>query len=270
MISNLRKILKTGHTVYQEEGFRSFFFKSIRHVYRRYFRRKIIPYVWKLEYGVDIECARHAAQQWEKYPLIDDLLRNISEEDIFYDIGAHVGEYTGVAASILPPNQVVAFEPGAGAADTKSFLKKQNLQVEVIEKAVSQTTNGNNLYYQCSTGGKIGTLARSPSEITPATISGEEIVESELPLPTVVSVDVRGAELDVIKSIQPLLARDECRLVYCEVHTPLGRESYDTVDHHRQHWSFDELLTILSECGFDVEIMYVRGGKDMFIKGKAN
>ncbi len=247
-------------------GTRRFVTRSTTHTYKKYLRPKYIPYIWNIEHGVPISCGQHAARLWEKIPLCDDLLHNIESDDVFYDIGAHFGEHTAAAASILPPNHVVAFEPGDGLSVLKKVLDQCELQVHVLQKAVSEADNGT--YYKCSTGGKIGTLGRSPTKISPPTINGDDILESELPLPTIVSIDVRGAELDVVRSLEPLLATDDCRLVYCEVHTPLGRESYDTVDHHRQHWSFDELLEIFNHHGFDVTMMYVRGGKDIFIKGE--
>jgi predicted RNA methylase len=43
--------------------------------------------------------------------ILEDLLRSLEPDDVFYDIGANVGTYTCFAASKLVPNAVVAFEP---------------------------------------------------------------------------------------------------------------------------------------------------------------
>jgi FkbM family methyltransferase len=49
--------------------------------------------------------------------------------------------------------------------------------------------------------------------------AGDELVDAgEIPAPTVVKIDVEGAESLVIDGLQDTLARDKCRLLYCEIH----------------------------------------------------
>ncbi|WP_136588475.1 FkbM family methyltransferase [Salinigranum halophilum] len=224
------------------------------------------PY-WEYEYGIDREHGFRAASSTE-FPVFRDLLANLHTGDVFYDVGAYTGLFTLPVADVLPPGHVVAFEPSDEAAALESSLEEAGLDATVVQKAVSA---GHGADYYTSDGiDRVGLLGDDEERIDVPTIDGTEVLASELPLPTVVKIDVFGAEVDVVTGLEPVLERTECRLVYCELHLPTSfqRKRPETVfENFLDTWSFTEIVRTLYRCGFEVEPMYLRSDThDLFIR----
>jgi hypothetical protein len=66
----------------------------------------------------------------------------------------------------------------------------------------------------------------------------------DVPVPTVVKIDVEGAEVAVLDGLSGTLADGATRLVYCEIHRDQVADA-DVVDRLRPH-------------GFEVETVYSR------------
>lgn len=220
---------------------------------------------WWIAYGVDPTYGMAPAHHTERQ-VFHDLFSTLGEGDVFYDVGAHVGLYTVPVASVLPPDSVVAFEPGEGVSELRTALSNHGLRAHVLERAISQETP--EVEYYRDHDGKLGSVFDSDGSVSrPETITARELLDGDLPLPTVVKIDVRGAELDVLHGLRDVLEREECRLVYCELHVPVGRR-YDNVEEHRENWSFDEVLRTLRQCGFEVELMFVYWDDHLFLRAR--
>lgn len=193
-------------------------------------------------------------------PIIEDFLTALNSDDTFYDIGANVGTYTCFAAAELGPSRTVAFEPEPENADRlQENLERNNLNAEIIQVALSDTDGTVDLSL---TGDEAGegehTIATNDGGRTleVKTARGDSIIEEhKLPKPTVVKVDVEGAELSVLRGLRETLD-ENCRLIYVEVHT-------------KKITGFDEdpseIKNFLTEVGFEVTEIS-RRGTTVFLK----
>jgi FkbM family methyltransferase len=144
------------------------------------------------------------------------LSRHLRPGCVFYDIGANVGFFSLITARLVgPTGMVYSFEPLSENAEAI----RQNARINglenlmVLEAAASETSGLGELFVTEWDGG--GTLAspalrppRSVGSRTVRTVAVDELVDNrELRAPSVVKIDVEGAELDVIRGMQRTLAR---------------------------------------------------------------
>lgn len=88
-----------------------------------------------------------------------------------------------------------------------------------------------------------------------ATERGDALVSGDdVPKPTVIKIDVEGAESLVIEGMKESLASEQCRLLYCEVH-PSSDEDPSIDDFGS---SESELRELIHELGFDIEVIEQR------------
>jgi FkbM family methyltransferase len=261
-------VLDRSRDVVREEGFLVFLLRALGYVRKRVCRsleRVTYLLLWRVEYGLSVELGTRPAGHSERR-VIDDLFRNLRDDDVFYDVGAYHGLHAVPVGALLPPNRAVAFEPGGSVSGVRSNLREHGIEAHVVEKAIGQRESDTQYYQDEWKGELIGTLTDSDgAESSPDVITGEELAASDVPLPTVLKIDVRGAELDVLRGLEGVLRRPECRLVYLETHMPMG-DKWTNVEEHRANWSFDEILDLFRRCGFECELMFVRGQYNLFVK----
>lgn len=157
------------------------------------------------------------------------LVGSLKRSDVFFDIGASVGLISVFAARklkhpILPAGKVVSFEP-----DPENALRlRKNLEINrlkncrVEQMAVSSEEGELTLYSD-------GSNANSPSleqvngierGITVPAKTIDSLVESGiLPYPTVVKIDIEGAEMLALQGMKALLGSGKRpRLIFVEIH----------------------------------------------------
>ena len=144
--------------------------------------------------------------------------------DIFYDIGANIGFFSVIAAKLVGPSgHVYAFEPvpqnAAGVQRNATLNQFRN--ITVFEKAVSSSTGTGKLLLAVHPGGAM--LATTDGAIT--TDFNESILvdlvsidaliaEQALPPPTVVKIDVEGAELEVLRGMSRTMEQFKPVIIY--------------------------------------------------------
>ncbi|MFC6719872.1 mycofactocin biosynthesis glycosyltransferase MftF [Natrialbaceae archaeon GCM10025810] len=163
--------------------------------------------------------------------MLADLISRLESDDVVLDVGANVGLYSCIAGSTLEDGHVIAVEPHPTNASTLAAnLERNGIDAHVVRQALS-STNGIELFEVLEDRAGVGTSAlvsgsanaeaeancdRIDVEVT----AGDTLVErADLPTPTVVKIDVEGAELDVLHGLDGTLSKPECRLVYCEIHS---------------------------------------------------
>ncbi|WP_217920700.1 FkbM family methyltransferase [Halorubrum sp. CBA1229] len=192
--------------------------------------------------------------------VVEDLLNDLDSDDIFYDIGANVGTYTCFAAAKLGPGRTFAFEPEPENADRlRENLDLNNLDAEIVQIALSNTNGTVDLALTGDEAGE-GKHAIATGDdgqtLEVETARGDSIIkERELPKPTVVKIDVEGAELSVLRGLRETL-RENCQLVYVEVH----KEKIEDFD-----GEVSEVKTLLTDAGFEVAETFQRGS-DVFLR----
>lgn len=201
-------------------------------------------------------------------PIIEDLIGRMRPTDVFYDVGANVGVYACLADSVLD-TEVIAFDPEPdNARRLEENVALNDADVTLYRYALSDAAGTAEFAVRLFDGeSQTGPAGHSlvvghvseGTTITVETVVGDEFVASEgLPTPTVVKVDVEGAEWQVLTGLRETLSRPECRLVYCELHDAALRS---------QGRSPDEVVTLLEEMGYAVTVAFERAG-DPFVRAE--
>ena len=186
-----------------------------------------------------------------EYELIEDLLENINDQDVFYDVGANLGLHSQFAGQIC--SKVISFEPYPPNYDRlQANLSDSPAEIELFRLALSDREG--EVQFSATDGvgqetGKIGS-----GYVTVDTAKGDEFIsENGLEMPDIVKIDVEGAEGPVVRGMSNALAN--ARRVYCEIHLPADHQasigSYD--------WTPMELIKEFESLGFDIHFLKNRG-----------
>jgi FkbM family methyltransferase len=163
--------------------------------------------------------------------LSHDFVSEIRSADTVYDIGAYLGWYTLLASKMATQGRVVGFEPHpqtfkrleqvAGVADGR---------IELLNVGLSDSEQTIRVPARSSSGTSLYEHAEDVDMVDIRVAQGDDLIETnDLPAPNVVKIDVEGAEVAVLNSMRETLKRDECRVVYCEIHpqfSPLGNRVF--------------------------------------------
>lgn len=195
--------------------------------------------------------------------IIEGLLSELQRDDVVFDVGANVGTYTCFLSQKIPASQIIAFEPHPTNLDgLRSNLRRNDSDATIIEKALADSEGTAELEVVSSDVGEgkhsLATDEASETiEIELAT--GDRLVDDgAAPQPTIVKVDVEGAEGRVLAGLKTVLSRPSCRLCYVEVHPNRLQEYGDTES---------DIVTELEDRGFDVAKLRQRGS-EYFLKAK--
>jgi FkbM family methyltransferase len=177
---------------------------------------------------------------------LDEFALAIRADDVVFDIGASVGLMTIYAAAAAPKGEVFAFEPDP---ETMTRLKHNVFlndlsNVTFVPMALSDTT-GDVLLYTDGSAGAAPSLrpqenrpeAPKGKVKIPATSLDAEITSNNLPLPTVLKIDIEGAEILALRGARKLLTGlfgPKPRLIFLELHPRFLPSFYATVEGVRE------------------------------------
>lgn len=155
-------------------------------------------------------------------PVQSTLQRCLQPGDVFYDIGANVGFLSVVGAHCVGPQGAVhAFEPlPANVALVRRNASLNGFaQIVVHPIAVGDVTGRAQLVVAAYSGGSALAAVEAPPDATGESIevdisTVDALVERGLPPPTLVKIDVEGAELLVLKGMELVCARHAPRILY--------------------------------------------------------
>ncbi len=130
------------------------------------------------------------------------MIKNLKENDVFYDVGAHLGFYTALAQEILSKGEVHAFEANL---KLHSYLQKNfsNSNVHTTRGAVADISGEVDFYdatdTQDSSESSRFNILGTYSEVTkvPAITLDSYIAMGHTP-PTIIKFDIEGGEHDAI------------------------------------------------------------------------
>lgn len=172
-------------------------------------------------------------------PLQRRFLTYLRPGAVVFDIGAHVGYYTLLAATVVgETGQVVAFEPSArNCPFLRRHLKlNQCRNVTVMDVAVSDRAGTGNFSEGIdSTGGRLSDTADG-QVVTTVTIDGA-VYGDGLPAPTIIKIDVEGGEAAVLRGAKRTLTEYHPMIIVA-THNRLLRQ---------------QCLELLSKFGYIVE-----------------
>jgi len=227
---------------------------------------------------------------------LECLLSRLRPDDVFFDVGAMYGLYTGFAGQTLTEGSVVAFEPyprnlealertvelnglsnvdiqGVALSDTSGVEEFESPSLEFHTKQLAAMRARRTIRSEGETTAPSmpddeSRLARFSVETRP----GDRLVETgAVPPPTVVKIDVEGAEPLVVDGLSETLARDDCRLLVCEIHPPAEDETTTPHDYSPRSLTaygstVDELVGDIERLGFETELE--RGDGYLHLRGR--
>ena len=139
--------------------------------------------------------------------------------DVVLDIGAYVGMFAVKASRMVGEGgRVIAIEP---SPENYELLARNCLGLEnvvLVKKAIMATTGSGLLYYSKSAAAN-SLITRWKRYVKVVTITLDDLMEDlGLDKVDIIKVDAEGAELDVLKGAQNVLAKGT-RLVIAAYHT---------------------------------------------------
>jgi FkbM family methyltransferase len=154
-------------------------------------------------------------------PLVEWLKRTLKSDDVFWDVGANIGAITLVAARLC--RRVVAFEPDPRSlAQLRENVAANGLtNVDILAGALGSEAGTATLYQAAHSNTGMTSLVRGRSEVVAEqpvqVLRADDFVASHPDLsPTVMKVDVEGAEHLVLGGASRLLAQGRLRAIVFE------------------------------------------------------
>jgi FkbM family methyltransferase len=159
----------------------------------------------------------------------DALTRALTTDGIFYDIGANIGFFSTLGARLVGPGgHVVAFEPFPRCAARARHNASMNGfdHVTVVEAAVG--ADDGQVFLELGDGTTTNRVSHASGVAVEQVAIDTWIARTGAPTPSVVMIDVEGAEIEVLRGMLGLL-REHQPVVMCEVHW-LGSAFLDFVE----------------------------------------
>jgi len=177
-------------------------------------------------YSETAEEIRHFYPVYGELDNLSMLIGDLQDEDIFYDIGAHVGIYSCFVAKVIGGGQVFSFEPHPKNASRIHENAELNdiAGISVYQRGLSDSTKTAEISIDADEPGAVGHTDPSirDQQATVDFVRGKEfVVENDLPNPTIIKIDIEGAELTALRGLEGVL--DDCRVIYCEMSDQIER-----------------------------------------------
>jgi len=188
--------------------------------------------------------------------LIGSILKDIQSDDVFWDVGANIGTHACLAGK--KAEAVVAVEARPETYEKlQSNLEQNDISFDCFNCALAASDGVVELALPPTAAPAVGvgsySMARTETgsnTISVDAISGDTLVgDRGIPKPTVVKLDVEGAEESVLDGMTTALS--DCRLLFCEVHTDLVE--LRTVEEKIRNCGFETLQRV-SEHGDQIHL----------------
>ncbi|ODR08512.1 FkbM family methyltransferase [Mycobacterium sherrisii] len=188
------------------------------------------------------------------------MLQNLRNDDVLFDLGANVGMVAIHAASIC---RTVAFEPDPGYRRRLYVNSALNPDRKfAVEPVAISDKDGSIVLYTDGDSGNSPSLVDERGERGQVTVTARSldslIAEGRLPRPTVIKLDIEGAEILALRGAKQLLTDPERpRALFIEIHSTF-LPSFES--------SAEEVYSLLDEFGYtDVTYRAERGGQTHLI-----
>jgi FkbM family methyltransferase len=163
------------------------------------------------------------------------LSRELRPESVFYDIGANVGFYSLLAAKLIFPGRVYAFEPlPQNVHYLRSHIQLNQLRnVEVFEVAISDECGSASFATEESRA--MGHLERAGNVCVQSCTVDGLIHENKAAPPQYIKMDVEGAEFRALVGGQACFARFKPTL-FLATH---GKDVHEACCRLLESWQYD-------------------------------
>ncbi|WP_165872024.1 FkbM family methyltransferase [Natrarchaeobius halalkaliphilus] len=173
------------------------------------------------EFNINDRADFHAVTYFKENEreLARDLLTEVTPGDVVWDVGANIGIYTCLLKQ-LPTVEPIAFEPfPENKRRLKQNLRLNGIDATIVDAALSDRNTTVEFGLASNQNGNLGgSKILRTDEGNMVTVPARTGDSLEIPQPSVVKIDVEGAEQDVINGMKKTLRTSNCRIIYCEIH----------------------------------------------------
>jgi FkbM family methyltransferase len=157
-----------------------------------------------------------------EFPMQQAIAANLLPGDVFYDIGANIGFFSLIAARLVgPTGHVYAFEPveSNAAAIVRSGRRNDFATIKVFVQAIGSRTGTADLLTARHIGGAVlASVGEPPDRVGCVRVEvltmDEAIARHGLRPPSLLKIDVEGAELEVLHGMVETLSNYRPKLLY--------------------------------------------------------
>jgi len=130
------------------------------------------------------------------------LIQEIEKDDVFYDVGAHVGYYSVLAAQKCTNGKVYSFEIDPALIESiKNHISLNNFEnVKIVNSAVSDKT-GKMISFAPENEGELSTNAiKNQGDVLVQTLALRDFIK-QFDKPNFIKIDVEGNEKSVLEGL---------------------------------------------------------------------
>jgi len=183
----------------------------------------------------------------------DAIVSNLKAGDVFFDIGANIGFFSLIAARRVGENgRVYAFEPVARnmAAIKRNAELNRFGMIEIFAEAVGSSSYRGELLLARHIGGAALSSAGAPPDLRgrmPIDIVAldDVIKERGMRAPSLIKIDVEGAEIDVLGGMPETLRVCRPMIIY-----EIDDETREGIDRKGR-----EIAELLAAAGYALEVL---------------
>jgi len=134
-------------------------------------------------------------------------IKNYRKGDILFDIGAHIGYFSAIAANINKgEGHIFAFEPRPmNASFFKRHMRLNRISNFTLYEAAAGSTD-TEVMFDSAHGSATGFVSEKGDIKVKQLHPDRMVAAGELPLPGFIKIDVEGAECDVLKGLQKTIS----------------------------------------------------------------
>ena len=185
-------------------------------------------------------------------PVLEAVAASLQAGGVFYDIGANVGYFSVIAARLVgPQGMVLAFEP---LTDNSRFIRRNARlnrfrNLEIFQFAVADSCSFADFCVTEYSGGSVLALAdhRAPDVervVRVPTVTIDHLIfERGFKPPSVIKIDVEGAEAEVLEGMRRCLA----------IHRPVVIYEIDDIEQKYVDRKQNKCDAILNEAGYHLQ-----------------
>lgn len=209
--------------------------------------------------------AEHVESLTGEESILRSFLEQLVPSDIVWDVGAGFGLYTAFATRRLSTGSVFAFEPEGGMRELlmENLARNGGGPAHVLGYALGDRDSETVLYPSDSPNVGASALVQRPDYRVKRRGTaipmrrGDSLVEQGIAsAPTILKIDIEGAEILALQGMPELLKKSTLRALYCEVH-PLLLPLFGS--------SGQQLEELIAEAGFAVSVRHIRGREEHLI-----
>lgn len=199
---------------------------------------------------------RRARTQMHERQILEDYVAELRPSDIVWDAGSNVGLYASFAAEIASQSVAIEPVPSNVSALSRNLSRNDLGDDSTIIAAALGSSEGTVSVPTGSKPGENHKLSSSSGSAQVPVKRGDDLIRAtDTPAPSVLAMDVEGAEADALDGLRETLA--DVRLAYIEVHEGL------LSDYRR---SVDDVIEILDETGFEISVFDERRSGNYHLK----